>query len=119
VLALPSGLNLYCDSIDEESRILASGRRDAQGGRIDEFFLELLAGSAGEEFGVEMAGGAPSIVRTTLADSDFLLDFFVDLFEITKTESSVRAHLQEAGGVAAEGDFRADVERWLRIVVKS
>jgi hypothetical protein len=119
VLALPSGLNLYCDSIDDESRILASARRDAQGGGIDEFFLELLAASAGEDFGIEMAGGAPSIVRTTLADSGFLLDFFVDLFEISKIEASVRARLGgEAGNVPPEGDFRADVERWLQIVLR-
>src|SRR5437868_11736183 len=32
VLALPSGINLYCDSNDGESRILGSAKRDAEGG---------------------------------------------------------------------------------------
>jgi hypothetical protein len=117
IIALPSGLNLYCDSAGDESRILASCRRDAEGGKIDEFFLELLAGSAGEYFGIEMAGGAPSSVRTSMTDREFLIDFFVDLLEITKGEDSVRKALaiRDPGSRLAE-DFRADVERWLSAV---
>jgi hypothetical protein len=117
VIALPSGIDLYCDSIGHESRILASARRDAQGGHIDEFFLELLAGSAGDHFGIEMAGGAPSRVRTSVASREFLVDFFVDLFEVTGMEDSVRAQLAPAA--SPTDDFRADVERWLENCVKS
>jgi len=130
VIALPSGIDLYCDSAGDESRILASARRDAEGGHIDEFFLELLAGSAGEHFGIEMAGGAPSRVRSSIADREFLIDFFVELFEVTGTEASVRAQLSAGRGLEAPAphdpnrdagrdlpvqrlDFRADVERWL------
>lgn len=116
VVALPSGLQLYCDSNGEE-RILASARRDAEGGDIDRFFLELLADSAGEHFGIETSGVAPSRVRSSLTDRAFLVELFVDLFEVTGAEESVRALLQtrerpspaDAGG----HDFRNDVERWL------
>src|ERR671910_1980054 len=58
VLPLGSGSKLFCDSNPEESRILASGRRDSE---IDteRLFLELLAESAGETFGIEISGGPP------------------------------------------------------------
>jgi hypothetical protein len=119
VIALPSGLKLYCDSDGEENRILASGRRDAEGGDIDRFFLELLSESAGEHFGIATTGIAPSRVRSSLADRAFLVDVFVNLFEVTGSQASVRTDLaeREAGSrQAAEScgaDFRADVERWL------
>ncbi len=115
VIALPSGLNLYCDTGDEESRILASGRRDAEGGDVDRFFLELLADSAGAHFGIEMSGGAPGRVRAPSADVEFLVDLFVDLFEITGTERSVHAAL---GRRAPSDDFRTDVEQWLKQVLR-
>jgi hypothetical protein len=123
VIALPSGLNLYCDSDVEESRILASCRRDAEGGDTDRFFLELLAESAGEHFGIGTAGVAPSRVRSSLNDRGFLVDVFVNLFEVTGAEASVRSDL--AGrqsqapwpGDSRSADFRADVERWLEHVL--
>jgi len=118
VLALPSGLKLYCDSAGDESRILASVRRDAEGGDTDGFFLELFAESAGEHFGIEMSGGAPSRVRTTLEDRDFLAEIFVNLFEVTSTEESVRRQLPPSGATSANHDFRADVERWLERVLR-
>lgn len=123
VVALPSGLNLYCDSDGEENRILASVKRDAEGGDLDRFFLELLSESAGEHFGIETAGVAPSRVRSSLTDRTFLVDVFVNLFEIAGTEETVRGDLasRDAGEdvtANAEGrDFRSDVERWLNAVL--
>jgi hypothetical protein len=123
VVTLPSRLKLYCDSDTDETRILASGGRNA-GDESDRLFLGLLAESAGEAFGIEMSGGAPVRVRSSIADRPFLVDMFVNLFEVTNTESSVRRALaaddaarvtpieierREAGG----RDFRVDVERWL------
>lgn len=123
VITLPSRLKLYCDSDTDEARILASGGRNA-GDESDRLFLGLLAESAGEAFGIEMSGGAPVRVRSSIGDRPFLVDLFVNLFEVTNTESSVRGAL--AADDAAEvmpmeielreargRDFRVDVERWL------
>ncbi len=120
VLALPIGINLYCDSDDDETRLLASARRDAEGGEIDTFFLELLAESAGEHFGIGMSGGAPSRVRTSIANRDFLIEFFVDLFEVTHAEPSVHEALDRASIARPDPgndgtDFRADVDQWLAL----
>jgi hypothetical protein len=112
---LPSGFKVYCDSIDEESRLLASGGRN-EGDESDRIFLQLLAESAGAHFGIEMSGGAPTRVRTSIADRGFLIDVFVELFEVTGAEASVRDQLPAASGhtgPAAPTDFRDDVERWL------
>ena len=106
ILALASGIKLYCDSSQEEARILASGRRDSEID-TDRLFLELLSETAGETFGIEMAGGPPSRVRSTL-ERPQLLDFFVHLFEVAGIEEDIRAAV---GGRAA--DFQTDVERWL------
>lgn len=124
VIALPSGVDLYCDSDGEETRILASVRRDAEGGGLDRFFLELLAESAGEHFGIGTSGVAPSRVRSSIADRAFLTDIFVDLFEISGTEESVRSHLAERpDDDRADGsngtDFRTDVERWLDAALRT
>ena len=117
VVALPSGLQLYCDSNGEE-RILASARRDAEGGDVDRFFLELLADSAGEHFGIETSGAAPSRVRSSLTDRAFLVEVFLNLFEVAGAEESVRGQLRAGehrpAPADADGrDFRNDVERWL------
>lgn len=119
VIALPSGLKLYCDSDGQETRILASAKRDAEGGDTDRVFLELLSESAGEHFGIETSGVAPSRVRSSLTDRAFLVDVFVNLFEVTGAEASVRSELAEREpqpprDASDQGtDFRADVERWL------
>ena len=123
VIVLPSGLKLYCDSIQEESRILASGGRN-EGDESDRVFLDLLAESAGAHFGIEMSGGAPARVRAPVGAREFLIDFFVNLFEVTGSESSVREQLASraapAPGMAGAGhDFRADVDRWLELVTSS
>jgi hypothetical protein len=124
MVALPTGVHLYCDSDEEETRILASAKRDAEGGELDEFFLELLADSAGEHFGIEMSGGAPSRVRTSITNREFLVEMFVNLFEVTKSEDSVRRALaavapQSPRAAAPNGsDFRSDVEQWLDYVMK-
>jgi len=115
ILMLPSGLKLFCDSGVEEPRILASGGRHASA-ETDRQFLGLLAESGGEHFGIEMAGDAPIVVRSSITERTFLVDFFVELFEVTHTDASVRdyvrADLQQT--TAAEGhDFRTDVEAWL------
>jgi hypothetical protein len=115
VTVLPSGFKLYCDSSEDETRLLASGGRN-EGDGSDRIFLELLSESGGRHFGIEMSGGAPSRVRSSIADRAFLVETFVNLFEVTGAEDSVRDQIRDlpedsagAGGI----DFRSDVERWL------
>jgi hypothetical protein len=108
VLALPSGILLYCDSGGDETRVLASAKR-GNPGEADGFFLERLAESRGELFGIEMAGPAPDRVRSTIADRGFLADVFVEMFEGTAAQASI-----VDGPVA---DFHAAVERWLERVL--
>lgn len=112
VLALPSGMKLYCDTGGDETRMLASGRRDSEI-ETDRLFLELLSESAGQQFGIEMSGGPPSRVRSSLADRDLLIDFFVALFEEEKLEAEIRRE------VPASADFRADVAVWLSRALKA
>jgi hypothetical protein len=104
VMALASGIKLYCDSDPDESRVLASARRDSEV-ETDPLFLELLAESAGEHFGIGVAGGAPQRVRSSIDDDELLVDFFVNLFEVAGMEDSIRA--------ASSSDFRTDVADWL------
>jgi hypothetical protein len=113
---LPSGLKVYCDSGEHESRVLASGGRN-EGDDSDRAFLELFGESAGRHFGIEMAGGAPRSVRSPLP-RELLVEMFVNLFEVTGTEDSVRDQLgptenSRGNGPAAGHDFQADVEQWL------
>ena len=125
VIMLPSQLRLFCDSGAEETRVLASGGRHA-GDETDRQFLMLLSESAGETFGIEMAGGAPTRVRSSIADRAFLIDVFVNLFEVRAMESEIRRELDERGMEPATDalqetsqdgtDFRVDVERWLKLV---
>lgn len=114
VIALPSGLKLYCDTAADESRALASGGRN-EGDESDRAFLALLAESAGAHFGIEMTGGAPSRVRSAIADRGFLVETLVNLFEVTGNEEGIRDQLAEHGlrGGGGGYDFREDVERWL------
>ena len=109
VAALSSGLKLYCDTGDGETRLLATGRRDSEI-ETDRHFMELLSESAGEHFGIEMDGGPPSRVRSNLTDGALIVDFFVNLFEVLGMQDEIRA---EGSGAAAD-DFRTDVEAWLR-----
>lgn len=104
VIALPSGILLYCDTDGDETRILASVKR-GNPGEADGFFLERLAESRGELFGIEMAGPAPDRVRSSIGDRAFLADVFVELFEGTGAEADI--------GSGPAGDFRERVERWL------
>jgi hypothetical protein len=119
---LPSKLKLFCDTSDDESRILASGGRN-EGDESDRIFLELLAESAGAHYGIEMAGGAPIRARTSLADRSFVIDLFLSLFEVSGMESEIRQALLQAGvethSSEAGTDFRADVEAWLDLVTAS
>ena len=125
VIMLPSQLRLFCDSGAEETRVLASGGRNA-GDETDRQFLMLLSESAGETFGIEMAGGAPTRVRSSIADRAFLVDVFVNLFEVRAMESEIRRDLDERGmepptdalqETTRDGTvFRVDVERWLELV---
>jgi hypothetical protein len=103
VIALPSGILLYCDDDGHETRILASARR-GNPGEADGFFLERLAQSRGHDFGIEMAGPAPDRVRASIGDREFLAEVFVELFEDTEAEHSIGSRSE---------DFRHDVERWL------
>jgi hypothetical protein len=107
IIALASGSKLYCDTSHDESRLLASGRRDSEID-TDRLFLELLAESAGETFGIEMSGGPPSRVRSSLDDRSQLVAFFVHLFEVAGIEEELRRELG-----SREPDFQTDVERWL------
>jgi hypothetical protein len=110
-IALPSKAKVYCDSDHQESRVLASGGRN-EGDESDRLFLQLLAESGGELFGIEMSGGAPSRVRSSISDRAFLVEFFVNLFEVIGAEESVRAAIpQPARGQGR--DFLHDVEEWL------
>jgi hypothetical protein len=106
-IALPSGILMYCDDDGDEARVLASVRR-GNAVEADGFFLELLAETHGHAFGIEMAGGVPDRIRTSIADREFLTDVFVDLFEDTDAERDLREM-----SAAPQGDFRAHVEAWL------
>lgn len=118
VLRLPSGLKLFCDSGEEEPHVLASGGRRASG-ETDRQFLQLLAESGGQRFGIEMSGGAPARVRTLLTDREFLVDLFVELFEVAGEEDSVRRALALSHDrPPVNDDFRADVDRWLSDVLQ-
>jgi hypothetical protein len=112
VIVLPSKTKLYCDSDVEETRILASGGRN-EGEESDRVFLQLLAESGGAHFGIEMSGGAPTHVRSSIGDRTFLVDFFVELLERAGHEASVRRAL----GRTSSHDFQHDVEEWLHSVM--
>jgi len=116
VIALPSGVLLYCDSDGHETRILASGKR-GNPGEADGFFLERLAESRGESFGIEMSGPAPDRVRSSIGDRGFLADVFVDLFEGTDAEAALVDEGPAGSGPDQPAhpahDFRATVARWL------
>ena len=65
-----------------------------------------------------MAGGAPSRVQSGIGDREFLVELFVNLFEVAGTEDSVREQVaalhRRSDGPSHDGaDFRADVELWL------
>jgi hypothetical protein len=105
VVALPSGLLLYCDSDGTETRLLASARR-GNPGEADGFFLERLAESKGHDFGIEMAGPPPERVRSSIGDREFLADVFVELFEGTDAERAL-------GRQPRDADVRAVIVAWL------
>lgn len=111
-ITLPANVHVYCDSDGHETRVLTSLRR---GNPIeaDRFFLELLAETRGEAFGIEMGGAAPDRVRTPIDDRGFLVDVFVELFEGTAAGGALRARDATDRG----SDFRADVDRWLARVL--
>jgi hypothetical protein len=118
VIVLPSNLRLFCDIGAEEPRVLASGGRNA-GDETDRQFLTLLAESAGEVFGIEMSGGPPSRIRSSLNDRAFLVEVFVTLFEVTGMEAAIREVIGPDESRDADGsghDFQRDVERWLNVV---
>ena len=104
-IALPSGIHLYCDADGEETRVLASVKR-GNPAEADGFFLERLAETRGDAFGIGMEGPAPDRVRCAIGDRDFLADVFVDLLEDTESSAAVRS------GVSSP-DLRADIVRWL------
>jgi hypothetical protein len=111
-VTLPSGLHVYCDTDGHETRILASARR-GNPSDADGFFLERLAESRGQIFGIEMAGAPPDRVRASIGDRDFLADVFVDLFEGTDAESRVNA------GSPERRDFRDVIVDWLGVVLSA
>ena len=118
---LPSGLKIYCDSGEHESRVLASGGRN-EGDDSDRAFLALFGESAGRHFGIEMSGGAPRSVRSPFP-RELLVEMFVNLFEMTGAEDSVRDQLgapeaRRGNGNATGHDFQADVEEWLDIALR-
>jgi hypothetical protein len=118
-IALPSGMTLFCDTDGEETRVLASVKRGSQA-EADRFFLELLAESRGEYFGIAMAGGAPDRVRASVPDRGFLTDLFVELFEGTPAEPAIHRVVSRGAGAAGDGgrDFRTEVAHWLdRVLV--
>jgi hypothetical protein len=108
IISLNSGLKVYCDTGGGETRVLATGRRDSEI-ETDRLLLELLSESAGEHFGIEMAGGAPVLVRSPIEDRSLVVEFFVNLFEMMGMEEEVRGLI-----ASRHDDFRTDVEEWLR-----
>jgi hypothetical protein len=114
VITLPSGIHMYCDSDAHETRVLATLKRGSAL-EADHFFLELLAETGGHAFGIEMAGGVPDRICTTITDRAYLTDIFVDMYEGTPSQASIHS----AGHAAVSGmDFRADVALWLdRVLV--
>ena len=114
VIMLPSQLRLFCDSGADETRVLASGGRNA-GDETDRQFLTLLSESAGEIFGIEMAGGAPARVRSSIADRAFLVDVFVNLFEVRAMEANDSALTSMSAADASSGDVLAETGRWHRL----
>jgi hypothetical protein len=117
MIALPSKTKVYFDSDGHETRVLASGGRN-EGDENDRVFLQLLAETAGSAFGIEFSGGAPSRVRSSISDRAFLVDFFVNLFEVTGDEESVRAAIPHHAPTDGR-DFQQDVEEWLKTTLKS
>ncbi len=117
MIALPSKTKVYFDSDGHETRLLASGGRN-EGDENDRVFLQLLAETAGSAFGIEFSGGAPARVRSSISDRAFLVDFFVNLFEVTGDEASVRQALASRHSTDAH-DFQQDVEEWLTITLKA
>jgi hypothetical protein len=124
VIALPGGITVYCDGDGEETRVLASVRRGSQA-EADRMFLGLLAESAGLHFGIELAGDPPDRVRTGITEREFLIDFFVELFEGTPAEHALRGALASSNApppspepTVAGSDFRTDVDRWLRSALR-
>ena len=123
VIVLPSKLKVYCDSSGGEHRVLASAGRN-EGDESDRVFLQLLAESGGEHFGIAMEGGAPTRVRCAIEGREFLIDLFVELFEVSGSEDSVREVILERAGAlpdesAGGRDFRADVAAWLDLALRS
>ena len=57
-MSLASGIIVYCDDDGDEARVLASAKR-GNPLEADGFFLELLAETRGQAFGMEMAGMRP------------------------------------------------------------
>jgi len=114
VIALPSKTKLYCDSDGEETRLLASGGRN-EGDENDRIFLRILAETGGQAYGIESAGGAPTRVRSSITDRAFWVEFFVDLFEVTGAEASVRQAISRQA--QDRPDFQTDVEEWLKLVI--
>ena len=108
-ITLPSGIHLYCDADAHETRVLGSLKRGSAL-EADHFFLELLAESRGHAFGIEMEGGPPDRIRSSLTDRDFLADIFVEMFEGTPAQAAIH----DAGHTSSEGrDFHSDVALWL------
>jgi hypothetical protein len=117
MIALPSKTKVYFDSDGHETRVLASGGRN-EGDENDRVFLQLLAETGGSAFGIEFSGGAPARVRSSLADRAFLVEFFVNLFEVTGETGSVQAAIPTRA--SSEGrDFQQDVEEWLQITLRA
>src|SRR4026209_484727 len=117
MIALPSKTKVYFDSDGHETRLLASGGRN-EGDENDRVFLQLLAETAGSAFGIEFSGGAPARVRSSISDRPFLVAFFVNLFEVTGDEESIRAAIPHRAP-GDRRDFQHDVEDWLNRTVKS
>ena len=107
-ITLASGVHVYCDSSGKETRILASAKRGTPG-EADGFFLERLAESRGQLFGIEMAGPPPDRVRSSIGDLAFLADVFVELFEDTDA----------AAALGSASDFHSVVVAWLDRVLSA
>jgi len=81
---------------------------------VDLYWVGRLGKEAVAGVGIEMSGGAPSRVRSVIADRAFLVDLFVELFEVIEAEDSVREQLDDEPDGA---DFRSDVAKWLELAL--
>ena len=116
VIALPSKTKLLLRFGRRGDRLLASGDV-TKGTRTIASFFELLAETGGQAFGIETSGDAPTRVRSSITDRAFLVEFFVDLFEVTG-DGGISPDSHPRHVTSFDHDFQPEVEVWLATVLQ-